>query len=57
MPRKPRFYLPDMPAHIAQSSNCRQAVFFSDDNYAAYLRWLHEACLKQRQAPDITKGG
>jgi putative transposase len=46
MPRKPRFYLPDVPAHIVQRGNCRQAVFFSDDDYAAYLRWLHEACLK-----------
>ncbi len=46
MPRKPRFYLPDMPAHIVQRGNCRQAVFFSDDDCAAYLRWLHEACLK-----------
>ena len=46
MPRKPRFYLPGMPAHIVQRGNCRQAVFFSDDDYAAYLRWLHEACLK-----------
>jgi putative transposase len=46
MPRKPRFYLPDVPAHIVQRGNCRQAVFFSDEDYAAYLRWLHEACLK-----------
>ena len=46
MPRKRRFYLPGMPAHIVQRGNCRQPVFFSDDDYAAYLRWLHEACLK-----------
>ena len=46
MPRKPRCYLPGMPAHIVQRGNCRQVVFFSDDDYAAYLRWLHEACLK-----------
>jgi putative transposase len=42
MPRKPRFYLPGIPAHVAQRGNCRQATFFSDDDYAAYLRWLHE---------------
>lgn len=42
MPRKPRFYLPGIPAHVVQRGNCRQATFFSDDDYAAYLRWLHE---------------
>ena len=46
MPRKPRFYLPGIPVHIVQRGNCRQAVFFSDHDYAAYLRWLHEGCLK-----------
>lgn len=30
MPRKPRFYLPDIPAHIVQRGNCRQATFFAD---------------------------
>jgi putative transposase len=42
MPRKPRFYLPDFPAHIVQRGNSRQAVFFSDGDYAAYLDWLRE---------------
>lgn len=42
MPRKPRFYLPGIPAHVVQRGNCRQATFFSDNDYAAYLRWLHE---------------
>jgi putative transposase len=42
MPRKPRFYLPGIPAHVVQRGNCRQATFFSDDDYAAYLNWLHE---------------
>jgi putative transposase len=46
MPRKPRFYLPGTPAHIVQRGNCRKAVFFSDDDHVAYLRWVHEACLK-----------
>lgn len=46
MPRKPRFYLPAIPAHVVQRGNCRRAVFFSDEDHAAYLRWLHEACLK-----------
>ncbi len=42
MPRKPRFYLPGIPAHVVQRGNCRQATFFADDDYAAYLNWLHE---------------
>lgn len=46
MPRKPGFYLPGVAAHIVQRGNCRQAVFFSDDDCTAYLRWLDEACLK-----------
>ena len=46
MPRKPRFYLPDIPAHIVQRGNDRQAVFFSDDDYAAYLDWLRTGAEK-----------
>ncbi len=42
MPRKPRFYLPDVPAHVIQRGNNRQAVFFYDDDYSAYLAWLRE---------------
>ena len=40
MPRKPRFYLPGVPAHIIQRGNNRQAVFFCDEDYSAYLGWL-----------------
>ncbi|MDH5634110.1 MAG: transposase [Gammaproteobacteria bacterium] len=46
MPRKPRFYLPGVPAHVIQRGNCRQAVFFEDDDYHAYLHWLSEAIHK-----------
>ena len=42
MPRKPRFYLPGIPAHVIQRGNSRQAVFFSDEDYTAYLDWLKE---------------
>jgi putative transposase len=42
MPRKPRFYLPGVPAHIVQRGNCRQATFFGDEDYAAYRDWLCE---------------
>lgn len=44
MPRKPRFYLPGVPAHVVQRGNARQPVFFEDNDYRAYKRWLHEAC-------------
>jgi putative transposase len=46
MPRKPRFYVPGVPAHIIQRGNCRQAVFFCDDDYKAYLGWLEEGALR-----------
>jgi len=42
MPRKRRFYLPDVPAHVIQRGNNRQTVFFCDDDYRAYLHWLKE---------------
>jgi len=42
MPRKPRFYLPGLPAHVVQRGNNRQAVLFEDGDYTAYLRWLGE---------------
>jgi len=40
MPRKLRFYLPGIPAHIIQRGNNRQAVFFCDEDCCAYLGWL-----------------
>lgn len=46
MPRKPRFYLPGVPAHIVQRGNCRQAVFFKESDYSAYLGWLVEGAEK-----------
>ncbi len=43
MPRKPRFFLPDIPAHLVQRGNNRQAVFFAENDYRVYLGWLGEA--------------
>jgi putative transposase len=43
MPRKRRFFLPDMPVHVVQRGNNRQAVFFDDNDYRVYLDWLGEA--------------
>ena len=43
MPRKPRFYLPGVPAHIVQRGHSREPVFFENEDYQAYLNWLKEA--------------
>lgn len=43
MPRKPRFYLPDIPAHVIQRGHNREAVFFDDQDYLEYLRCLKAA--------------
>jgi len=43
MPRKPRFFLPDIPVHIVQRGHSREPVFFEDGDYQAYLGWLLEA--------------
>ena len=46
MPRKPRFYLPGVPAHVIQRGNCRQPVFYDRSDYTAYLDWLTEGARK-----------
>ncbi len=46
MPRKPRFFLPDMPVHIVQRGRSREPVFFEADDCHAYLRWLTEAATR-----------
>jgi len=43
MPRKPRFFLADVPAHIVQRGHSRNPVFFEDRDYVSYLAWLTEA--------------
>jgi putative transposase len=42
MPRKPRFYLPDIPVQVVQRGNNREPIFFRNDDYVAYLGWLKE---------------
>lgn len=46
MPRKPRFFLPDIPAHVVQRGHSREPVFFEDSDYRAYLDWLTEAATR-----------
>ena len=42
MPRRARLSLPDLPVHIIQRGNNRQACFFSDEDARFYLDWLGE---------------
>jgi putative transposase len=42
MPRKPRFYLPGVPAHVVQRGNNRNACFFTEEDYLFYLECLDE---------------
>jgi len=50
MPRKPRFFVADVPTHIVQRGNNRQAIFFADNDYRVYLGWIAEAAKRWRCA-------
>jgi putative transposase len=42
MPRRARIALPNVPLHLIQRGNNRQACFFADEDYRNYLDWLRE---------------
>ncbi len=42
MPRKPRFFLPNVPVHMIIRGNNRQPVFVEDEDYLAYRHWMKE---------------
>jgi len=42
MPRRARLTLPNVPLHIIQRGNNRQACFYADEDYRFYLDWLSE---------------
>lgn len=42
MPRRPRVTLPNVPLHVIQRGNNRQACFFAEEDYLLYLGWLKE---------------
>lgn len=42
MPRRARLVLPNVPLHIIQRGNNRQACFFAGEDYHFYLHWLEE---------------
>ncbi|MBN1006961.1 transposase [Amphritea pacifica] len=46
MPRKPRFYLPEVPVHIVQRGHSRDPVFFENQDYATYAYWHKESSKK-----------
>lgn len=43
VPRRPRICLPNVPLHIIQRGNNRQACFFADEDYRFYLDKLARA--------------
>lgn len=43
MPRKPRFYQPGIPVHLFQRGHNKEPVFFDDEDYLVYLRFLRES--------------
>ncbi len=46
MARIARVICPGIPHHITQRGNRRQATFFSDDDYLAYIKLMGEWCRK-----------
>ena len=46
MPRPARRVLPGLPHHVTQRGNCRQRIFFGDDDHALYLSLLRHFCRK-----------
>ena len=46
MPRQPRIFLPGAPLHLVQRGHNRNACFFEEADYRAYLTWLGEALKK-----------
>lgn len=46
MPRLARSVFADVPHHVTQRGNRREDVFFTEDDYFAYLDWLQTYSLK-----------
>ena len=43
MPRKPRFYIPNVAVHVVHRGHNRDVVFSDDGDFQAYSAWLYEA--------------
>ena len=50
MARLPRFMLPGQPQHIIVRGNNREPIFYAEEDYRYYLKWLGEALEKHRCA-------
>ena len=50
MPRKPRYFLPEVPTHIVQRGHNDGKVFFKDDDYHYYLTYLQKAAKRYQCA-------
>lgn len=50
MARLPRLDLPNIPQHVIQRGNNRQACFYQEKDYKAYLNWLKCYSLKENVA-------
>ena len=48
MPRRPRMYLPDIPAHVVQRGNNREPCFFAGEDYRYYLEQLGRTLKRYR---------
>ncbi len=48
MPRRPRMYLPGVPAHIVQRGNNREPCFFHPDDFVYYLQCLKHALSRHK---------
>ena len=46
MPRRSRLNLTEVPQHLIQRGNNRQATFFAEEDYQYYLQWLADAAKK-----------
>ena len=48
MPRQPRYVIPGVPQHVIQRGNNRGRIFFEDQDYRCFLKWLKAAAEKHR---------
>lgn len=46
MPRQARIVIPNIPHHVIQRGNRKQATFFCEDDYQVYISLMHKACKK-----------
>ena len=45
MPRKPRFFLPEIPIHIVVRGNNKQIIFAEEDDFQAYINAMAESLI------------